>query len=254
MSPCHPLPRSRPLLHRPKGKGGARLLRSSRLLAGSFGLLLAIVPVFLSRPVVARAQGADNGAKARATANLHEAERLFNESQFIESLQRLQEAHALFPSPKIFLNFGKTYRALGRDADALAAFERFLAEADPIDVVVAERRPEVEEHVRDLRARGVIATPPAAAKSLPLFVPALSPAAVLSKAVTPAEVTFTAAVPVAPVPATPIYRRWWFWAGAGAVAAAAITVGVLRYGSGETASVCRPACGLGEFRVNGGQR
>ena len=45
------------------------------------------------------------------------------------ALTRFEEAYALVPSPKIDYDFGLAYVGLGRTADALAAFERFLAEA-----------------------------------------------------------------------------------------------------------------------------
>jgi hypothetical protein len=68
-----------------------------------------------------------------ARAKAEEAERLFHERDLAGALSRLREAFALFPSPKIHYNFGLVERALLREVDAMASFERFLAEAPDAD-------------------------------------------------------------------------------------------------------------------------
>ena len=49
---------------------------------------------------------------------------------FKDALARFREAYDLVPSPKIHYNFGLAYRGLGRPAEAIDAFERFLADAN----------------------------------------------------------------------------------------------------------------------------
>jgi tetratricopeptide (TPR) repeat protein len=68
-------------------------------------------------------------ARADARAKLVQGSELLKHGQFEEALARFQEAYRLVPSPKIQYNFGLAYRGLGRKADALEAFERFLGEA-----------------------------------------------------------------------------------------------------------------------------
>src|SRR6185436_7859472 len=68
-------------------------------------------------------------AKADARAKLVQGSEFLKHGQFEEALARFQEAYQLVPSPKIQYNFGLAYRGLGRKADALEAFERFLADA-----------------------------------------------------------------------------------------------------------------------------
>jgi hypothetical protein len=64
-----------------------------------------------------------------ARAKLVQGGEMLKRGQFEDALARFQEAYKLVPSPKIQYNFGLAYRGLGRKADALEAFERFLAEA-----------------------------------------------------------------------------------------------------------------------------
>jgi hypothetical protein len=68
-------------------------------------------------------------ARSDARAKLVQGGEALKSGQFEEALARFQEAYRIVPSPKIHYNFGLAYRGLGRKADALEAFERFLAEA-----------------------------------------------------------------------------------------------------------------------------
>jgi tetratricopeptide (TPR) repeat protein len=90
--------------------------------------LLVLVPVLLAGLLLAPSSSwADPRAEART--KLVQGGELLKHGQFDEALQRFQEAYKLVPSPKIQYNFGLAYRGMGRKADALEAFERFLAEA-----------------------------------------------------------------------------------------------------------------------------
>lgn len=91
------------------------------------------------RPLAA----APRDPKAVAKLKLVEGARLLGQGEYDEALQRFQEAYASVPSPKIFYNFGLAYRGLGRNAEAIAAFDRFLGEASdaaPDKRADAERR------------------------------------------------------------------------------------------------------------------
>ena len=67
--------------------------------------------------------------KAVARAKLVQGAELLSRGEFEEALARFQEAYGSVPSPKIFYNYGLAYKGLGRSAEAIAAFDRFLAEA-----------------------------------------------------------------------------------------------------------------------------
>jgi len=86
------------------------------------GAIAALTMV--SIPALARAD-----ARSDARAKLVQGGEFLKHGQFEEALARFQEAYRLVPSPKIQYNFGLAYRGLGRKAEALEAFERFLNEA-----------------------------------------------------------------------------------------------------------------------------
>jgi hypothetical protein len=67
--------------------------------------------------------------RAEARNKLVQGGEFLKHGQYEDALARFQEAYRLVPSPKIQYNFGLAYRGLGRKAEALEAFEKFLAEA-----------------------------------------------------------------------------------------------------------------------------
>jgi len=94
--------------------------------AGAVGALPAAQaqPAELAQP----AMETDANREA-ARAKLVEGVAALKRGDHQAALTRFEEAYALVPSPKIHYDFGLAYVGLGRTADALAAFERFLAEA-----------------------------------------------------------------------------------------------------------------------------
>jgi hypothetical protein len=68
-------------------------------------------------------------SKAAAKAKLVEGADLLKRGEYQSALERFQRAYELVPSPKIQFNFGLAYKGLGRNAEAIEAFDKFLAEA-----------------------------------------------------------------------------------------------------------------------------
>jgi len=94
----------------------------------------------------ARAQepGPSPDKKAQARAKLVEGDRLLKLGEFQQALTAFKDAYDLYPSPKIRYNFGLAYEGMGRNADALEAFDAFLVQAtdaspDTRDRAVAAR-------------------------------------------------------------------------------------------------------------------
>jgi hypothetical protein len=85
--------------------------------------------VAMTAALAGRLEAAPRDPKAVARAKLVEGAQLLGRGEYEEALARFQEAYASVPSPKIFYNYGLAYRGLGRNAEAIAAFDRFLAEA-----------------------------------------------------------------------------------------------------------------------------
>jgi hypothetical protein len=91
-------------------------------------------------------QTADPGAKAKAQALLREGAQLYQDHAFAEALEKFDQAYAVFPSPKLLYNIGQASRELGRPADAVDAFEKFLAQApDASPELIAEAKQSVAE-------------------------------------------------------------------------------------------------------------
>jgi tetratricopeptide (TPR) repeat protein len=90
---------------------------------------IAFVAFLLVLTTAGAASAQDEKARAEARTLAQEGAALFEKDDFGAALERFQQAYAKFPSPKLFLNIGQALRRLGRNVEALAAFERFLAEA-----------------------------------------------------------------------------------------------------------------------------
>jgi hypothetical protein len=89
-------------------------------------------------------------AKALAQSLLSEGTKLFNAGEFAPALEKFTAAYAAFASPKLLYNIAQTNRALGRPADAMNAFERFLLQAPD---ALAEMTTEVHTSMSELQAK-----------------------------------------------------------------------------------------------------
>jgi hypothetical protein len=103
--------------------------------------LIAIAVAALTfTATIPRAALADD-KRAKATGLLREGQKLVDAGEFGEALSRFERAYALVPSPKIQFNFGLSYQGMDRSADAMRAFQTFLAEAgDAPAATVAKAR------------------------------------------------------------------------------------------------------------------
>ncbi len=206
--------------------------------------------------------------RPQAEAKLAQAHQLYEAGDYQGSLERLNEAYALVPSPKILFNFGLAYQALGRDVEALDAFERFLAEISERDQELAAERKEAMEQVERLKSRVAtveIVADLAGAEVVidgrsrghtpllrPLRVapgphqvviqkPGLASPYIDRIEVVPGQLLLLrprlmllapSTAPEGARPAAPpLYRRWWLWGAAGAVIAAGVT-GIVLASSG----------------------
>lgn len=76
----------------------------------------------------AAAPSANAEAKGRAKALLGEGTRFYDQGEFAPALEKFTQAYAEYASPKLLYNIAQTKRALGRLAEAMDGFERFLLE------------------------------------------------------------------------------------------------------------------------------
>jgi tetratricopeptide (TPR) repeat protein len=79
--------------------------------------------------------------KAKAKALLREGLTLNQRGEHAQALEKFEAAYAAYPSPKLWFNIGQVQLDLGQPAEAMAAFEKFLAfvpDAQPEDKRVAK--------------------------------------------------------------------------------------------------------------------
>lgn len=112
--------------------------------AGS--ILLVSLAAWVSLSPEARAQD----GREEARAKLAEGAALFDRGDYAGALARFNEAHRIYPSPKLHFNIAESYRAMARNVEAIEAYRRFLAEASDVS---GEQRAEAERHVADLSRR-----------------------------------------------------------------------------------------------------
>ena len=85
-------------------------------------------------------------AKARAKVLLNEGSALYQSGDIAGALEKFQEAHATYASPKIWFNIGQANRDLGRFDESLAAFDKFLIGAtDASPETIADARKALDE-------------------------------------------------------------------------------------------------------------
>ena len=83
----------------------------------------------LAASAAAEQPAAGPDKKGQARAKLVEGDRLLKLGEFQQAMAAFKDAYDLYPSPKIRYNFGLAYEGMGRNADALEAFDAFLIEA-----------------------------------------------------------------------------------------------------------------------------
>jgi hypothetical protein len=81
-------------------------------------------------------------AKAKAKVLVNEGSALYQSGDIAGALEKFQEAHATYASPKIWFNIGQANRDLGRFDESLAAFDKFLigaTDASPETIADAQK-------------------------------------------------------------------------------------------------------------------
>jgi hypothetical protein len=104
----------------------------------------------LVAPAGAQPTAEHDNRKERAQALVTDGYRQAQAGDFLAALERFEAAYELFASPKILLNIGTSLRQLGRNAEAAAAYARYLQDPD----ADAARREEVAGILADIE-RGV---------------------------------------------------------------------------------------------------
>ena len=185
--------------------------------------------------------------EAEARRLYKEGERLYSIGEWERAVARYKAAYELAPKPGLIFNIAQVYRLWGKPRDARFFYQQYLR-AEP----KAPNRKEVEARIVEMEAAIAAApapspSPSASASPSPSPSPeaAPSPSAAptpTSPPIPPPDRVAEAAVPSPPADLPrregdrPLYKKWWFWAGIGAVAAGAVVATVvLTSGGGNSA-------------------
>ena len=122
-----------------------RARRDARAIVGAVAAAAALAS---AGPARAEAPPASEAARSAARAKLVEGVDALGRGEHRLALEKFEAAYALVPSPKIHYDFGLAYLGLGRRAEALSAFERFLAEAQDAP---ADKREKAAQRTAALR-------------------------------------------------------------------------------------------------------
>ena len=96
----------------------------------------------------------DEAAKKEAQALVTDGVAALKKKDYDTALAKFEAAYAKFPSPKILLNLGTTYKEMGRIADSANTYQRYLG--DP--TVGADRLAEVRKILDELDKELVLLT------------------------------------------------------------------------------------------------
>ncbi|GAB5545396.1 MAG: hypothetical protein SangKO_051560 [Sandaracinaceae bacterium] len=99
-------------------------MRAAAVVTGR--VLLCLVGVGFGAPVAAQPEG---DAAIYAQRHFERGAELYREARFEEALAAFRRSHGLFPSPNSMLFVGRSLRELGRNAEAVEAFEAAVLEA-----------------------------------------------------------------------------------------------------------------------------
>ncbi len=164
----------------------------------------------------------------------------YNLDEFEAALAEFREAYRVKPDSSFLFNIAQCYRKLGLRDAAIDFYHKYVR-ASPD----ANNRAEAERWIAELKARGgdaaaaaradgatTGATSAAPAASAPIDVAPPAPLALSAPPASAAPLSTPLALGVsssehaAPSAPPAVYRRWWFWAALGAVAAGAAVVAI----------------------------
>jgi tetratricopeptide (TPR) repeat protein len=168
----------------------------------------------------------------------------FNLDEWKPAMEEFKTAYRLYPDPTFLYNIALCHRKLGEHAEALSFYKKYLREPG------AKNRDEVQRRIAELET--IVAAeakaphktepppPPPPAQNLkpppPAATPNLTPPPVVAPPLAPARepaLEIGAAPPPPEEAAAPLYKKWWLWAGVGAVVVAGTLTAVALSGGGS---------------------
>jgi hypothetical protein len=202
--------------------------RTLALLA--LGLVLSTATVTSTHPAAA----ADSAEVRKAREHYKNGDEAFKAGRFEDAYREWEAGYKLSGRALFLLNMAHAERRRGELHNARALYQRYLV-VEP----ETKLRDEVEGVLKEIDA--ALASEAATARPSAAAEPAPPPVSSPPLALTPPPPEPSALV-LAPAPErrrddgeTPLYRRWWVWAGAGAlVAGGVLTALLVRHGDSYT--------------------
>ncbi len=202
------------------------------------GAVVVLVVFFLAG---GRSAQAGDPKLDAARAHSQEGDAYYKLEKYANAITEYEQAYLAKPDPSFLYNIAQCHRLMGNGAEAIHFYRRFLKDAPN-----APNRAVAEKHIRDLEdvashgtapspmapppapvAPGPASPPPTESPFAPLpSSPTSPPSALNAPAPTSTPVSTTPTVengtPSSQNESQPIYHKWWFWTGVGAVVVAGI--------------------------------
>jgi len=239
--------------------GGEQTVRAGR---GVFppmrwAVVAVAVTVVLAIYTGSTALAGDKKHNDKGRAHFEMGTAYFRLEKYPDALREFEQGYLEMPDPAYLFNIAKCHSELGRSAEAIRFFRRFLDETRTGHA----QRAQAEQALRELEGTTTPATqiappPPSGPPSAPLSLAPVAPAAA-SAAPGPGAPAPAAAIPPGPArlvplhaeaPITsgtavsvrapdaaaatepgdrrPVYKTWWFWTLVGAAVVGGVVVGV----------------------------
>ena len=149
-----------------------------------------------------------------AKASYEEGANQYYLMEYDEALTSFKDAFRAKEDPAFLFNIAQCLRKLNRLDEASNFYRIYLRRAPE-----ACNRAEVERHLKDVEEQMAAASPP----SPPGQAPAPKKFSTKNIPITPAPQINLSPQPQPTIKDRPLYKRWWFWTAAGAIAAGATT-------------------------------
>jgi hypothetical protein len=175
----------------------------------------------------------------------------FAAGRYDEALQTFAKLYAETLHPVYLRNIGRCHQKMREPQKAIDAFQDYLAKTKTgKDKITPDERTEIEGYIKDMETLrdsqtakpvepvgGTPVTPLNNPSGSTTASPILAQPAPAPAAGSTSPVVLTTAPPSEGEPSHPIYTRWWFWAGVGAVVAGGVIAAVVLSG-GSTRDAC----------------
>jgi tetratricopeptide (TPR) repeat protein len=95
-------------------------------------LVLVLLAALLLAPVPARAQREDASS---ARELIKQAERLYDQKNYLEAAEALEKAHAALPDPRLLYNIARAYDQGGKTREAIQYYEQYKARGTDLQLL-----------------------------------------------------------------------------------------------------------------------